>query len=232
MRLGLYTWTAFVLLGLGTLPAIAQTAAPTPASSTIAPPTCEKPDPKPLENRPGNDSGAIMAYNAKVHRYNRLSKAFNTCSRAYVESVNRAIAQVQGTAQQQTRQIVDNANRRIRAIEAQVDAAVTVGNGGTAPALANPDPDFPPATCIRPAQTASDYANRRRAFETCTRDYIARGKTAMDQAKTDADKSQQQVIADANRRVQLLNTLAQQVTDGANQEARATAAMLDSTPGL
>jgi hypothetical protein len=219
-----------VIGALAFLAVISVRAEALPAQASWPPPTCEKPDDKVLRMRPGNDADAVMAYNARVHRYNRMSAAFTDCSKAYVEGVNREIDQVRARAQQHTREIVDRANARIHAIEAQVNAAVAVGNGGTAPAIANPDPDFPLAACERPVQTAPDYAARRRAFETRTRDYIDRGKAAMQQAKDDADKSQQQVTADANRRIQLLNTLAQQAADGANDEARKTAAMLDAQP--
>lgn len=213
---------AFIVLAAIGAPAYAQSAPP-----GWPPPDCEKPDAKILAMRPGNDADGIMAYNARVHRFNRMSEAFNACSRAYAENVNREIDRVRTAAQERVKQIVEQANARIRVIEAEINAAVTVGNGGTAPAIPDPDPDFPLATCERPADAAPDYAARRRAFEACTRDYIDRGKAAMQQAKDDADKNQQQTTANANRRIQLLNTLARQAAEGANEEARQTAATLD-----
>jgi hypothetical protein len=211
------------------LVAQAQLAHAQPAP-VFSPPACEKPDDRVLRNRPGNDADSVMAYNAKVHRFNRLSAAFTDCVKAYIVAVNLQIDQVRTAAQARTRQIVERANARIHAIEAQVNAAVAVGNGGTAPAIPNPDPDFPLAACDRPADSAPDYATRRRAFEACTRDYIERGKQAMQQAKDKADHDQQQVTADANQRIQLLNTLAQQTGDGDQDNARKTFGQLNGLP--
>lgn len=199
-----------------------------PAAQSLAAPDCEKPDSRALQNRPGNDSSEIMAYNAKVHRFNRMSEAFTACTKAYVENVSRAIDRLRGQTQDRQKQIVEQANARIHLIEAEINAAVAVGNGGIAPPIANPDPDLPPAACEAPKDTAPGYADRRRIFETCTRDYIDRGKVAMQRAKDDADRTQQQIAADANRRIQLLNSLAQLVADGDNDAARRTIAQLNT----
>lgn len=229
MTLRTSAWAAIFLPGAAAA-AMAQPTVPAPAS-IIAAPTCEKPDAKALEDRPGNDSSAVMAYNAKVHRYNRMSAAFSTCTKAYIDTVNHEIDRLRAATQERLKQTVDRSNARIRTIEAQINAAIAAASGAAPPVtaasvIANPDPDFPPPSCVKPDDAAPQA--QRRAYEACTRAYITKGSEQIEHIKTGADQDQQRIAADTNRRIELLNTLAQQGADGDNDAARATIAQLDA----
>lgn len=228
-------------------PAAGQNAAPQPAQSppahTWPAPTCEKPDPGPLKNRPGNDSGAIAAYNAQVHHFNRMAAAFNTCTKAYIDTVHQEIARLRADTKAAMQQGVDRANGRVRTVAAQVNAAIAVASGDPAPPppTSEPDPDFPPSSCKQPdkallkrasrlnrvsASAANAYDAQQKTFEACTADYIGKGQAEITRLQQQAEAAQQQTAARANQRIELLNRLAELAAEGANDAARDVAAQL------
>lgn len=213
------------------------------APAPLPPPDCVKPDPKPLEMRPGNDSSGIAAYNAKVHRFNRLSVAFTACTKAYDDKVAQEITRLRAATKARLQQAVDLTNGRVRTVAAQVNGAIAVASGDPAPppVTSPPDPDFPPSTCRAPdkallkrtarlkrvsVSAADAYDAQQKTFEDCTAAYIDAGKAEIQRLQQQAETAQQQTVARANRRIELLNRLMAQAADGANDLARATIAEL------
>jgi hypothetical protein len=239
-------------LAQASVPAAASPATPLPVSAAIpalTPPDCVKPDAKRLEMRPGNDSSAVVAYNAQVHRYNRLSKAFTACTKAYADKVGQDIAALRAKTNTELQTIVKQANTRIRTIAQQVNMAVEAGNQAAAgntvsvPPIANPDTGFPPSTCAPPdhallAETSSHRAQRKaadrydvqyKAFNACTAKYIDAGQATIRKIKADTASDQKATLDHANQRIALLNRLVAQATDGANDLAAKTTAELDAS---
>jgi hypothetical protein len=218
-------------------------AADAPAPSQPWPvPTCEKPDPKPLENKPGNDSSAIAAYNAQVRRFNRMSAEFNACTRSYIDTIHAEIARLRDDAKSRLQAAVDLGNARVMTVTAQINSAIAATSSETAAAVTGePDPDFPPSTCKRPdkallkrtsklnrvsAKAANAYDAQRKAFEDCTVKYIDDGKAEIQRLQTKTAAYQKHLVARTDARIELLNKLAALAADGATEAARQVAAQL------
>ena len=216
---------------------------PEKTATPLAAPNCVKPDSRSLEMRPGNDSAEVAAYNARVHRFNRLSEAFNTCTKAYIDTIHQEIARLRADTKAAMQQGVDRANGRVRTVAAQVNAAIAVASGDPAPPppTSEPDPDFPPSACKQPdkallkptsrlnrvsASAANAYDAQQKTFETCTADYIGKGQAEITRLQQQAEAAQQQTAARANQRIELLNRLAELAAEGANDAARDVAAQL------
>jgi hypothetical protein len=228
--------SALALLVALRLPALAADEAQ-PLSHAWPAPTCEKPDPGPLRDRPGNDAAAITAYNAKVRHFNRMSADFNACTKAYIDAVNHEIGRLRSASQDRLTATADRANARIRVVAREVDAAIAAAAGNSAPAIEEPDAQFPPTTCKRPGRPARDgklnrvsakaagqYDDQQKAFDTCIVAYIDKGKAALDDIRQTADSDQKQIVDETNRRITLLNRLAALAAEGATEAARQVAA--------
>jgi hypothetical protein len=205
-------------------------------------PTCEKPDPKPLQDRPGNDSGAIAAYNAKVHRFNRMSADFTACTKAYIDNIHAEIARLRDRTKARLQSAVDLANARVKTVAAQVNAAIAATSGDAPATVAGePDPDFPPSTCKKPdksllkrtsrlhrvsAGAANAYDAQEKTFEDCTAQYIDRGKAEIQRLQENNAAFQKQTVARTDQRIDLLNQLAALAAEGATDAARQAAARL------
>jgi hypothetical protein len=223
----------------------------TPPSSQAWPaPTCAKPDPGPLRDRPGNDAAAVTAYNAKVRHFNRMSADFNACTKAYIDGVNHEIDRLRSTGQDRLTAIAGHANARIRIIALEVNAAIAAVAGNSAPAIEEPDAEFPPTTCERPAKAArygklnrvsakaaDRYDDQQRGFDACIVAYIDKGKAELDHIRQAADSEQKETADETNRRITLLNRLAALAAEGATETARQVAAQTgvvstDSSPDV
>ncbi|MCP5411760.1 MAG: hypothetical protein H6924_06450 [Alphaproteobacteria bacterium] len=247
MRLNLSS-LAILVFALAVTPALAQQTDAAPPSLAAWPaPTCEKPDSKPLEMKPGNDSGDIAAYNTKVHRFNRMSAEFNACTKAYIDTIHQQIETLRTGTKAKLKAIVDHGNGRIRTVARQVNMAVEAGNQAAAgqkvsvPAIADPDPEFPPAACKPPdeallkrtsklnrvsAKAANAYDAQYDAFNACIADYIDKGQAELRKIQADTAARQQAMVDRTNKQIDLLNQLSAQAADGATETARQTAAKL------
>jgi len=239
---------AIVIVAFTATPTLAQQSeAATPSLAAWPAPTCEKPDPRPLEMKPGNDSGDIAAYNTKVHRFNRMSAEFNACTKTYIDTIHQQIESLRTGTKAKLSAIVDHGNGRIRTIARQVNMAVEAGNQAAAgqkvtmPAIADPDAEFPPAACKPPdeamlkrttklnrvsAKAANAYDAQYDAFNACIADYIDRGQAELRKIQTDTAARQQAMVDRTNKQIDLLNQLSAQAADGATETARQTAARL------
>ena len=228
--------------------ATAQTKANAPGEISAP---CVKPDQRLIAVQSG-DPGSRFGDGRISRKYDEQVKAFNDCTRNYLDSADRDIARlrVETTARQD--RITQAATDRIHRIEGQIAAAVravsavqawqTPAHGPADAALdAFPDPDCrtPDPRLLDVRRGAKDDRARERQYDGQIKDYagcmqlwISQARNEISQIKIDTEAELRTLTADANRRILEISAATQDAAKQADivqqQQETAVAALKTS----
>ena len=215
------------------------------------PAACVKPDPRLIAVQNG-DAGSRFGDGRISRKYDEQVKAFNDCTRSYLDRADTEISRLRIETKARQEQIAQSATDRIHRMERQIaDAAQAIRTvqawqkpspatpSGTLDAFPDPECREPDSRLLEVRRGTKDDGARARQYDGQIKDYagcmqlwIAQAGNEISQIKSDAESELKSLTTNANRRILALSTATQDAAKQADivqqQQETAIAALQTS----